>query len=1164
VGGVSESALDKVRQWLNGHAIGEGQYDHGDGKWSIRVDREHLQVFSIACSTLCSKTGGSCNECSYMWARRGVKPPLYGHIMHALKQPCWKHLYLDRCSQLQQHVAQLQGRLRSKRARVSATATAATAERQADKQLTAVINSLQAAWPNMPQSKKDRLEDQMRNEGRTGKQKCGRRWNARASRVFARRLAVNSSTKFLHWVDTNISALPTTAACFNKDVSMKIAHWGLQEHALRVCARGQLGALDMRNADLTFSVDEMAINQAITYEKLSKPGEPDLYRVHGFANVCDTAKYGPAETVTVTGYEGLLPLLDRPKANQTFIGLVKAHTYASPVVISYVSLTDGSLVTTDIIRIVHEVEVAAAKLGLKIGNFAADNLGPQHAFSQGISRSFTPAEDIVLLENVLHASVSLDSPALAWLEVAAMHNRTIFQVRNRAQQLQSGVLPLPVDGLVIPISGWPHAFNRSANCLPLCISPEYWHAARLIMETVWKPAKLLILSLARYSSPALASDFQQLYCMHLADLNLNYACVDQADNQNDARAERLGSVAVVQGLAKHVYASRGSQLFSLVLATYFGIFRARLDATAQRPLSVRARLVLCGFVAAFFVYQPLGILTVGKSLKYSLKLNSFTSATRSAVLMHMSGFIAIQLKGSSHFHCAEIVPEVFGEKCNENLHSLLRDPGQQCSAALSPQQLLSRLGEVATQMAEDASGYFESVAGRKEAHKAAIGDLNSPVWSQRVDAQAVHEFVSLGIATCQDLLRQEGYSDVVSKYPTLRQAYAALITLTKPSSKQSHVKWHWMLPPPPSEEVLALETAARPRSAVKLDVQGELSAFFAALSPPQLASFQATQEVPGADGVVAATVPTSSMVGSIIRDASGQAYNMGAVMHSLFNQSKRKQSTAMKQKYAEPDLRDSWDHLMRKPDGVTDLAAAGMSPVAVGQTRVCYFIGPSGQPELAIGLVRSIRASVASITRSGVKKSPKLKFFISTHDHDASASFLCFPYYKWQVGSNIATLCTGETHEYFPVLLHGETDEVAVNAAEHITGGSGSDEDTNGVRIPSVVAHARNQVTCMRFPVAVSLHIVGDALQLDDRDVSMLIDLAGRVQLDVPHLPAQRRDDIVSDETSDGEYESEDSEDDVPLGMLAAVAPLGGRLLPTNSSSSGTSDSDDDVPLRQL
>jgi hypothetical protein len=394
----------------------------------------------------------------------------------------------------------------------------------------------------------------------------------------------------------------------------------------------------------------------------------------------------------------------------------------------------------------------------------------------------------------------------------------------------------------------------------------------------------------------------------------------------------------------------------------------------------------------------------------------------------------------------------------------------------------------------------------------------------------------------------------------LRQAYAALITLIKPSSKQSHVKWQWMLPPPPSQAVVAIEAAARPAAAVKLDVHGELSTFFAALSPPQLAYFLPTQGVPGTEGVVATTLPTSSMVGSIIRDSSGQAYNMGAVMHSLFNQSKRKQSTAMKQKYAEPDLRDSWDHLMRKPDGVPDLAAAGMSPVAVGQTRVCYFIGPNGQPELAIGLVRSIRASVASVSKFGVQKSAKLKFFISTHDHDASASFLCFPYYKWQVGSSTATLCTGETHEYFPLLLEGETDEVADNAAEHVgsvAAVGSSDENA----IPA--AHSRNQVTCMRFPVAVSLTIVGNTLQLCDRDVSMLTDLAGRVQLDVPQLPAQSRcNEFVSESSSDSD--SADSEDDVPLGMLAAITPLGGRCVPTHSSSSGTSDSDDDVPLRQL
>jgi hypothetical protein len=452
-------------------------------------------------------------------------------------------------------------------------------------------------------------------------------------------------------------------------------------------------------------------------------------------------------------------------------------------------------VPTDIIRIFHQQETAAARLGLKIGNFASDNLGPQLCFMQGISRGFSPQEDKALLDNVAALGVDFEGSADDWLPVAALHNRTIYQVRKRAGALLSSS-DHPPGSLVIPVDGWFHAYNSSASSIPLCVSPEYWHVIRLLIETVWKPGKLLILSFARYASPAFASDYQQLYDLHISELNLTFNCVDQSDNQNDMRAERLGSLDIVHALAKHVYASRGTQLFSLVTAAYLGIFRARLTASSKEPLGVKSRLVLCGFVAAFFIYQPLGVLLIGKRLKYNLQVNSFTPAARSSVLLHVSGFMAIQLKGTSHFPSAGIVPEVFGEKCNENLHSALRDASQQHSAAVSPQQLLKRLGEVSTEMMEDASGYFRGVASRKEARRATAGDTDSEVWQQRVTRQEVHEFVMLGFSVCQDLLRGEGYAVVLDKFPTVRSAYTELINQTKPQSTNSQVKWTWLLPPP--------------------------------------------------------------------------------------------------------------------------------------------------------------------------------------------------------------------------------------------------------------------------------------------------------------------------------------------------------------------------------
>jgi hypothetical protein len=246
-------------------------------------------------------------------------------------------------------------------------------------------------------------------------------------------------------------------------------------------------------------------------------------------------------------------------------------------------------------------------------------------------------------------------------------------------------------------------------------------------------------------------------------------------------------------------------------------------------------------------------------------------------------------------------------------------------------------------------------------------------------------------------------------------------------------------------------------------------------------------------------------------------------VHRFFNQSKRKQSTAMKQKYAEPNLRDNWGHLLRKPGTTQDPNSLGLSEVVVGDTRVCYFIDAAGKPELVIGLVRSIRAAVTSVSKSG-RESSKLKFYRSTHDQDGSASFVCFPYYQWTAGGNTATLCVGEKHEYFPLLLDGDSDEVQADDSQQRQPLAG--------------------VTCLRFPVSVRMSVTGSTLAFSDGDVALLTELAGKVQLDVPDLPVPRRMPLASDTDED------DDDGDVPLGVLAAAV--------TDSETCG---SEDDVPV---
>jgi hypothetical protein len=269
-------------------------------------------------------------------------------------------------------------------------------------------------------------------------------------------------------------ALPTHCITYSKDVQFKLLHWGLQEHQLRLAASVD-DTFGMRGANLTFSVDEMAIDQSVTHTKIGMNGAEPVYRLDGFANCCDTAKYGPAQQALVSTVEDMQPALQYPIANQAFIGLLAEHCFYSKFAVGFISLTDGTYVPADIIQIFHQVETAAAKVGLTVGNFAADNLGPQLAFMQGLSRPWTGTEDAALIKHAEARGITSDSPPDAWLPVAMLHNRSIFQVKKRALALMHDniIVGAPND-LCIPIDGWPHAFNRSASgTVAVCVSPEY-------------------------------------------------------------------------------------------------------------------------------------------------------------------------------------------------------------------------------------------------------------------------------------------------------------------------------------------------------------------------------------------------------------------------------------------------------------------------------------------------------------------------------------------------------------------------------------------------------------------------------------------------------------------------------------------------------------------
>ncbi len=586
---------------------------------------------------------------------------------------------------------------------------------------------------------------------------------------------------------------------------------------------------------------------------------------------------------------------------------------------------------------------------------------------------------------------------------------------------------------------------------------------------------------------------------------------------------------VVNALADRVFASRGTQLHTLVMAAYMGIFRARIDATSSAPLSVRARLVLCGFVAAVMIYQPLGILHMGKRFKYTLKHNSYTSAVRTSVLLHVSGFIGIQLKGSSHFPDRPIVPEMMGEKLNENLHSMIRDAGQQRSSVVCPSQLVRRPGEVMTEMTEDASGYFTEVKNRKQTHKDITGDADHTVWKERVSELMVHEFVMLGVETCKSMLHAEGFSNVLRRFNNIRKAYTELLTFTKPGSSCA-VEWQWMLPPDISDEHKAFVRLARQPSVVQSQVEHELKTFFDAVNIAQTACISSSA------GPSCSTLASSSAVsGGFIKDTSGQMYHMGALTHRFFNQGKRKQSTAMKQKYAEPDLREHWDHLMNKATPSDHVAGsnAAVEQASVGEARACYFIDGQGEPELVVGYVRAIRAAVKSISRSG-RETSKQRFFKSVWQQDASASFFCFPYFKWKPGSSIAELCCGEKHEYFPLLLEGDADEREVEGGE-----SDSDDDSDGEADNSGGGggqaggwNAKPDVTSLRFLMTVDVKHGQKTVYLKRQDVLRLTQLARNVQLDIPSSLRSLKQGLDG-----GSTDSDESDDDVPLAHIAKQKP---------------------------
>jgi hypothetical protein len=296
------------------------------------------------------------------------------------------------------------------------------------------------------------------------------------------------------------------------------------------------------------------------------------------------------------------------------------------------------------------------------------------------------------------------------------------------------------------------------------------------------------------------------------------------------------------------------------------------------------------------------------------------------------------------------------------------------------------------------------------------------------------------------------------------------------------------------------------------------------------------------------------------------------LVHRFWNQGKRKQSTSMKQKYAEPNLRlDHWADLSRKRTSVQDLAAAGLIEVAVGQVRMCYFIDSNGKPQLVLGLVRSIYASVTSISRSG-RHSTKPRFFQSTHDHDATAYFLCYPYYQWVVGTNKCILCEGEIHEYFPVLLEGEPDEVVVAPAS----------DVHGEQVAASRRAAKPDVACLRHQVAVDMQAGARVLHLCEADIARLQKLADSVQLDVPRCLARKRGQqqqhVADGGAADSEYNDSDDELLNALPRRPCVGDAGGRSDSSSSSSSSSSgngsdissegassstdDSDDELPLR--
>jgi hypothetical protein len=172
----------------------------------------------------------------------------------------------------------------------------------------------------------------------------------------------------------------------------------------------------------------------------------------------------------------------------------------------------------------------------------------------------------------------------------------------------------------------------------------------------------------------------------------------------------------------------------------------------------------------------------------------------------------------------------------------------------------------------------------------------------------------------------------------------------------------------------------------------------------------------------------------------------------------------------------------------------------------------------------------------------------------------------------VPLVCSDETHEYFPLLLDGESDEVGHAST---MGGGGSDAAVDGGDLGG-----SSQVACMRFLVSVTLRKASNTLLLSDNDVIRMTELAQKVRLlAVRRLLAARDAGGLNNSSCSGsttsESSSSDSEDDVMLcdlamGVTAASAGTGGAQLGAHSAaptehgtccSSDTCDSGDELHI---